>query len=87
VSWVGWETCGSLETNPKWRDLPLPNHLYRKKKEEERERERYKLKTCYVLGLMGLSISGLITYYKYYYNIVTLSPLMYNLYMVITEPV
>ena len=66
-------------------ESPLPKK--ERGREREREREIYKLKTCYVLGLMGLSISGLITYYKYYYNIVTLSPLMYNLYMVITEPV
>ena len=39
VRWVGWETCGSLETNPQARctaaESPLPE-----KREEERERER-----------------------------------------------
>ena len=28
VNWFGWETCGSLETNPESRDVPLPNRLY-----------------------------------------------------------
>ena len=58
------------------------------KKEEEREREREREieNVIFFKGLMGLSISGLITCYNYY-NIVTLSPLMYNLYTVITEPV
>jgi hypothetical protein len=56
VRWVGWETCGSLETNPQAKctaaESPLPE-----KKEEEREREREREKeienVLCCLGLMG----------------------------------
>ena len=41
VRWVGWETCGSLETNPQAKctvsESPL---LGKKERERERERER-----------------------------------------------
>ena len=45
-------------------NVQSPSRLYQEKRKREREREI--LKTGFILGLKGLSISGLTTYYKYY---------------------
>jgi len=54
VRWVGWETCGSLETDPQARctvsESPLPG---KKERKREREREREKLKTCFYVRTYG----------------------------------